>query len=493
MNNAAMSNPSVMVVFKPASLPVILPARHRLGDGGSPAKDPSRLARAAGFFASLRMTGWVYVAGIFGAAIAHAAQPWHQEPYLLKAGDTPLDTATSLNKEQFNKVPKENAPGNFTGDTLGHAAPWWTDLAGRGVNDLLVGAFGGGFRVYRNLGTNAAPRFGADYEYLRAGEGYAQVHIHCCIASNPRLTDLTGDGVADLLSGNWFHGELTWWQGLGGGKFGPTQTLSDQQGRPVLYEVPGNLADMWKNSQNFAAVGHLVDWFNEGKPALLIGTGHGHLVVRRNTGTGDKPTYSNQNDFEILIDGQPAMPDGHASPIVVDWDGDGRWDILSGSLSGTVYFFRNTGKTGAPEFKTREVLLASGLAEQWVERGQHPQRGIRSYPQAVDFNGDGKLDLLLGDFCQTITPRDGLTPDQERDLRVLKGKLDDLDRRSGYDQRDVRGRSRSYAHAADPKPNEELTALLDEMAPHLQLHHLNRFRDLTPFCSHGQIWVYLRR
>ena len=424
-----------------------------------------------------------------------AADTWHQAPYLLQAGDAPLDVSTSLNKEQFNKVGKGYAPGDFVGDTYGHAAPWWTDVSGRGVNDLVVGAFGGGFRIYRNEGTNAAPRFPKTYEYLKSIDGkYAQVHMHCCIASNPRLVDFTGDGVPDLMSGNWFYGELTWWQGLGGGKFGPEQLIVDEKGQTVYYEPQEDPRELSTHSANYAAVGYPVDWYNEGKPALLMGTGEGaHLVVRRNTGTKEKPTFSNQNDFEIMIDGQKAMPDGHASPIVVDWDGDGQWDIISGSLSGTVYFFRNTGKPGAPEFKTREILIAGGQAEQWVERGQHPQRGIRCYPQAVDFNGDGKLDLLLGDFSSTITPREGLTPEDDKRLRELKAKLDDLDRRSGYDQRDLRNRSYSYAHAEDPKPNEELTALLDEMAPYLQLHQLNRFKELQTFCNHGLIWVYLRK
>lgn len=422
------------------------------------------------------------------------AETWYQTPYLLPAGDAPLDTANSLTKEQFNKVGKENAPGNFVGDTYGHAAPWWVDCTDRGVKDLVVGAFGGGFRLYRNEGTDAAPRFAKNYEFLKATDGkYAQVHIHCCIASNPRFVDLNGDGVLDLLSGCWFNGELSWWPGLGGGKFGPGQTVSDKSGKPVLFQLPEKMADAWQHAENFAAVAYPVDWFNEGNPALLIGTGQGHLVVRRNTGTRAKPTWSNTNDFEILIDGKKAMDDGHASPIVVDWDGDGRWDIISGSLSGNVYFFRNTGKLGAPEFKTREILLTGGLAEQWIERGQFPQRGIRSYPHAVDFNGDGKLDLLLGDFCMSMTPRDGLTADDDRQMRTLKAKLDDLDRQAGYDQRDTRDRSVSYAHAKDPKPNEQLVALLDELAPYLQLYQHNKFKDLTPFSAHGMVWVYLRR
>lgn len=45
---------------------------------------------------------------------------------------------------------------------VGHAAPWVADWDGDGKADLLVGQFGDGkLRIYRNLGTPAAPKYGA--------------------------------------------------------------------------------------------------------------------------------------------------------------------------------------------------------------------------------------------------------------------------------------------------------------------------------------------
>jgi hypothetical protein len=43
---------------------------------------------------------------------------------------------------------------------VGHAGPFYADIDGRGVKDLLVGQFGGGkLRIYRNAGTNTQPKF----------------------------------------------------------------------------------------------------------------------------------------------------------------------------------------------------------------------------------------------------------------------------------------------------------------------------------------------
>jgi len=51
----------------------------------------------------------------------------------------------------------------------GHSAPFVGDMDGDGVRDLLVGQYDEGrLRIYRNVGTNAEPRFEA-YAWLVAG------------------------------------------------------------------------------------------------------------------------------------------------------------------------------------------------------------------------------------------------------------------------------------------------------------------------------------
>lgn len=58
---------------------------------------------------------------------------------------------------------------------VGHAAPFLHDLDGDGLRDLLVGQFGEGrLRVYRNVGTAEAPRYEA-FRFLEAGEAEATV------------------------------------------------------------------------------------------------------------------------------------------------------------------------------------------------------------------------------------------------------------------------------------------------------------------------------
>ena len=52
---------------------------------------------------------------------------------------------------------------------IGHAAPWITDFDGDGIADLLVGQFGEGkLRIYRNKGTKTEPKFDS-FAWFQAG------------------------------------------------------------------------------------------------------------------------------------------------------------------------------------------------------------------------------------------------------------------------------------------------------------------------------------
>jgi hypothetical protein len=60
---------------------------------------------------------------------------------------------------------------------VGHATPNLLDWDGDGKRDLLVGQFGGGkVRVYRNVGTDAAPAF-KGFEFVQAGAKDATVPV----------------------------------------------------------------------------------------------------------------------------------------------------------------------------------------------------------------------------------------------------------------------------------------------------------------------------
>lgn len=58
------------------------------------------------------------------------------------------------------------AAGKPIDTEVGHAAPLVVDFDGDGKNDLLVGQFGDGILwVYKNIGTNARPKYAAGVKF----------------------------------------------------------------------------------------------------------------------------------------------------------------------------------------------------------------------------------------------------------------------------------------------------------------------------------------
>ena len=70
---------------------------------------------------------------------------------------------------------KLEAAGKPIDVEVGHAAPWYADFDGDGIKDLLVGQFGGGkLRIYRNTGTDAQPKF-EEHKFFQAAGADATV------------------------------------------------------------------------------------------------------------------------------------------------------------------------------------------------------------------------------------------------------------------------------------------------------------------------------
>jgi len=222
--------------------------------------------------------------------------------------------------------------------------------------------------------------------------------------------ELNGDGHLDLLSGCYSSHEPDMggeFHVLWGGKDGlrKPEVLRGTDGAPLLLPAGDGEDDITDRicTRPFAC-----DWDGDGKLDIVSGNFTGTFVVFRGEGGGK---FVPACDW-IEADGQRLAVDGHSDPFVVDWDGDGDLDLLSGSAQGGVFLFLNTGSRTAPKFaRTPSTLLAavgySTEATQFGDAHLHgPQQATRVW--ADDVNGDGKLDLLVGDQITLVHPAKGV-------------------------------------------------------------------------------------
>ena len=90
---------------------------------------------------------------------------------------------------------------------------------------------------------------------------------------------------------------------------------------------------------------------------------------------------------------------------VTDWNGDGTPDLLAGDSAGTVYFGKNSGKPGAPQFgyfPRDSHALPLKVVRVSAMPGRPPvfrtvEFSNYAMPFACDWDGNGVVDLLMGE------------------------------------------------------------------------------------------------
>ena len=327
--------------------------------------------------------------------------------------------------------------------------------------------------------------------------------------------DFDGDGILDLVSGSYDPGELYLFRGLGKGRFAAREVIRDKSGRPIL-KVP-NQKDKVESFGSWMA---LVDWDDDGDLDLLVGTFDGMMFLRRNEGTRTKPVYSDTNEWVMAGDKRLRVPGGeHANPVIADWDGDGLWDIVTGSGDGGVYWYRNVGKKGQPRFAAPVTLVPKheGLGYgELLEPARPPRPGIRSQVAVVDHDGDRQLDLLVGDFCTSLPVRQDLTAEQRKQFDAVRARRDQAVAQLRARMEELRARFKESLRGVprsewnNPENNAKWQTMYQEMKGSPAYKKLNEEYERLekalsayvdrgksqrgdPEVPHGYVWLFQRK
>lgn len=299
--------------------------------------------------------------------------------------------------------------------TSGYNVPRWVDLDGDEDQDLFVGVLGGAFNPNRTAADNLyyLERVRGDSMVLRTRRFLDGIDVGS--ESVPAVADFDGDGDLDLIVGNKIdpvdlkRGRLYFFRNEGT-PTAPALRLADTLGVTTAYHLaptagdldgdgdPDLLVGTWNDGLHFLrndrgrfvrdsiAIpqlrgGHLTpalgDLDGDGDLDLLVGEGSGEVNLMRNVGTAALPR------FELLTEQLAEIDAGRRShPTLVDVDGDGDLDLVVGSETGGLRYYRNAGSAAEARF----------VADSSFSLRLH----AASAPVFGDLDGDGDPDLLSG-------------------------------------------------------------------------------------------------
>jgi FG-GAP-like repeat len=270
------------------------------------------------------------------------------------------------------------------------AVPKVVDWDGDGAKDLLVGTEWNRLLFYRNAGTDRDRRLEYRGPVMVDGQplempieplarGRSEIFkrdYYMC----PETVDWDGDGDLDLLAGGYITGLVFFYENV--------DKAAD--GTPLL-KLRGPLEADGKplNVRYWCASPAAADLDGDGDLDLLSGNFPIYLragekeetdvvLYFENVGSRTRPVLA-----ERPLPGDGPRPHARlATPRLADWDGDGDLDLAVSSRE-NLYLFENQGSPAAPKFK----LHAEPVATPWG------MAGITA-DQFRDYNGDGRLDLV---------------------------------------------------------------------------------------------------
>lgn len=287
-------------------------------------------------------------------------------------------------------------------EVFGWPSPNFADMDGDGDLDLICGEFLDRFTYFENLGSRSEPRYAAG-RFLHTADGMLRMDLQMI---TPVLLDWDKDGDPDLICG-------------------------DEDGRVAFIENTGRIVNRLPEFRapryfqqqatdlKFGALAtpYSVDWDGDGDEDILCGNTAGYVGFFENLGGGPLPRWDrvkrlNADGRTLRIQAGPngsiqgpcEAKWGYTTLSVADWNHDTLPDLIVNSIWGEVLWYENAGTREQPRLKAGrpiEVAWAGAPPKPewtwWEPRGRQLATQWRTTPVAIDWTGDGLLDLVMLD------------------------------------------------------------------------------------------------